>query len=109
MRRGNLPIESRLITRAGRSLRISAPVAGSKLTNQISPRLTLSGGAVAMEVCFAERLKVGQCCIGRIVVLGEARGSSKYSVALLRRQCTKLSCSPSPLRRLYLACCHNDF
>ena len=49
-------MESKLITKAGRSFWTSAPAEGSKLTSQISPRLIADVGGVAMEFFF-----LGKC------------------------------------------------
>jgi hypothetical protein len=57
-RKGSRPTESRLITTAGRTFRISCPTAGSKSISQISPRFGV--GAIDMKVFLAEGLKCGQ-------------------------------------------------
>jgi hypothetical protein len=46
-RTGSIPTESELIMTAGRVFLISAPMVGSRLTNQISPRFGLAANEVS--------------------------------------------------------------
>jgi hypothetical protein len=57
MRNGSRPTVSRLITTAGRILRISAPTEGPNCTIQILP--LWGGGAFARQVLLAKGLEIG--------------------------------------------------
>src|SRR5262245_38099716 len=93
IRNGSRPIESRLITRAGRTFWISAPTDGSKSTSQTSPRLGV--GAVDIQVPLAERLERGQGDVVAVLFFRGGGGRGEDGVPLLGRQATQLGRGPA--------------
>src|SRR5437660_9803964 len=80
------------MTTAGRTLRISAPTAGSKSINQTSPRFGV--GTVDMEVILAEGFKGRQFRVVAVIFLSPGGGLRQDSVALLRRQFPQFGSRP---------------
>jgi hypothetical protein len=60
------------------------PTAGSKLTNQISPRLGV--GTVDMKVAFPKRLESGQGRVAAVFVFSHGGGGLKDGVSLCWRE-----------------------
>src|SRR5262249_17425583 len=58
-RNANTPIESRLMTTAGRTLRISSPSVGSRLTSQISLRDGVIKDVLCVQACPFGQLATG--------------------------------------------------
>src|SRR5437879_4700028 len=85
-------MESTLITRAGLTFWISAPVEGPKSTSQTSPRLGV--GAVDIQVPLAERLERGQGGVVAVLFGGKSGGGGKDRVALVRGQAAQLGSAP---------------
>jgi hypothetical protein len=84
IRNGKRLIVSMLMTTAGRTFWISAPMAGSKSTSQISPRF--GAGAFAIQVILAEGFKRRQVAIRSVLLLGSGGGGLHDGIALLGRQ-----------------------
>src|SRR5579884_2052656 len=102
MRKGSRPTLSWLMTTAGRTLPISAPVDGSKSINQISPRvgcggtvgLGLAAGAVPIEIILAVGVERGQLRV-LVVFAGRDGGRAfKEDIPLLDGQSPDLGGRP---------------
>src|SRR5437016_4315646 len=93
MRRGSRPTLSTLMTTAGRTLRISAPTAGSKSISHTSPRF--GAGAFAMQVVLAESLEGGQFRPTAVFLFGLGGGGLQDGVALPGRQLAQLGGRPA--------------
>src|SRR5436190_23908620 len=92
MRSGSRPMASTLSTTAGRILRISAPVEGSKLTSQTSSRC--GSFAFAMQIVLTEGLERGQLGVGAVVMFGRGRGCGENGVPFRLREPTQFCRCP---------------